>query len=64
MTRRLIVEADGGQHSGSRDQERDVYLRHQGWRILRFWNNDVLQKRTEVLQTIDAAVAEFGPPPP
>jgi very-short-patch-repair endonuclease len=61
---KLVVEADGGQHAGSRDQERDVYLRHQCCRILRFWNNDVLQKRTEVLQTIAAALAERGQPPP
>jgi primosomal protein N' (replication factor Y) len=61
---KLIVEADGGQHADSSDQERDQYLQKQGWRILRFWNNDVLQNRTGVLQAIAAALAEQDLPPP
>ncbi|HEX5510061.1 MAG TPA: endonuclease domain-containing protein [Pseudolabrys sp.] len=45
----LIVEVDGGQHSENRaDHIRDQWLRSQGFRILRFWNNDVL-KRTELV---------------
>ena len=40
---RLIVEVDGGQHSGSAaDKERDAYMRSQGFCVLRFWNNDVM----------------------
>jgi primosomal protein N' (replication factor Y) len=61
---KLIVEADGGQHSDSRDQVRDQYLQKQGWRILRFWNNDILQNSTEVSQVIAAALAERDLPPP
>ena len=65
---KLIVEADGGQHTGSRDQVRDQYLERQGWRILRFWNNDIRENRTGVLQVIAAALEhETGPhpnPPP
>jgi len=39
----LIVEADGSQHADSRhDDSRDADLRRRGFRILRFWNNDVL----------------------
>jgi very-short-patch-repair endonuclease len=64
LVAKLVVEADGGQHADSRDQQRDAYLRRQGWRILRFWNNDVLQNRTGVLQTIAAALAERDLPPP
>ena len=42
---RLIVEADGSQHIGSSyDGARDGWLRDQGFRILRFWNNDVLAR--------------------
>jgi Protein of unknown function (DUF559) len=52
----------GGQHADSRDQQRDAYLRQQGWTILRFWNDDVLQKRTGVLQTIAAALTGYNPP--
>jgi very-short-patch-repair endonuclease len=50
---RLIIEVDGGQHSYPGDHDRrDAVLGRKGWRILRFWNNDVLQNRTGVLQTI------------
>ena len=43
----LIIEIDGGQHNDpetiARDKQRTEYLEHEGYRILRFWNNDVLQ---------------------
>jgi very-short-patch-repair endonuclease len=39
----VVIEVDGGQHSESvRDEVRDRYLRAQGYRVMRFWNNDVL----------------------
>ena len=41
--KRLIIEVDGGQHNGSAtDAIRDERLREKGYKILRFWNNDVL----------------------
>ena len=41
---KLIVEADGSQHAESpRDKARDAYLESQGWKVLRFWNSEVLQ---------------------
>ena len=50
---KLIIEVDGGQHSESqRDVERDNYLRENGFRILRFWNNDVLRNTDGVLELI------------
>ena len=50
---KLIVEADGSQHAESfRDNIRDAYLANQGWKVLRFWNNEVLQNREGVLETI------------
>src|SRR5580693_269023 len=52
---KLIVEADGSQHAESvRDNVRDGYLANQGWKVLRFWNNEVLQNREGVLDTIYA----------
>lgn len=43
--RKLIIEADGGQHAGNAaDQRRDDWFTSQGFRVLRFWNNDVLKK--------------------
>ncbi len=52
---KLIVEADGSQHAESyRDTIRDAYLSSQGWKVLRFWNLDVLRNRESVLDTIVA----------
>jgi very-short-patch-repair endonuclease len=61
---KLIVEADGGQHADGQDQARDQYLQQQGWRILRFWNNDIRQNRAAVLQAITAALKGCDLPPP
>jgi very-short-patch-repair endonuclease len=62
---RLIVEADGGQHSlaGDHDQ-RDAALQRQGWRLLRFWNNDILTNGDGVLQSIADALGDPHPNPP
>jgi very-short-patch-repair endonuclease len=55
----LVVEADGGQHLESkRDEVRDRYLREQGYRVLRFWNNDILSNIEGVATVIDAALRE------
>jgi len=54
----LIVEVDGGQHAESKsDMVRDRNLVERGWRVLRFWNNDVLGNTDGVLQQILAALA-------
>jgi very-short-patch-repair endonuclease len=44
--RRVIIELDGGQHciDKEKDQQRDRWLKSDGFKILRFWNNDVLKK--------------------
>ena len=55
--RRLIVELDGSQHTVVADAERTAFLESQGYRVLRFWNPDVLRNLTGVLETI-LAVAE------
>jgi very-short-patch-repair endonuclease len=54
---KLVVELDGSQHANSnRDRHRDTFLRSQGWSILRFWNEDVLRRRTAVCNTILAVL--------
>ncbi len=51
--RKLIVEVDGGQHADDPDDKvRDAWFKDQGYVILRFWNNDVLGNREEVLKII------------
>ncbi len=53
---RSIIEVDGGQH-GMRvgiqsDGARDIFLRSQGFRVLRFWNSDVDQNLNGVMESI------------
>jgi very-short-patch-repair endonuclease len=62
---RIVIEVDGGQHSGSAsDEVRTRYLEAKGYRVLRFWNNDVLENISGVLAMIDAAVKADRPPTP
>jgi len=49
----LVIEVDGGQHSdNSADQRRTAWLEDQGWKVFRFWNNDVLANTNGVIETI------------
>jgi very-short-patch-repair endonuclease len=51
--KKLIIEIDGGQHSDNiDDKKRDACLKKQGYNVLRFWNNDVLTSREEVIKNI------------
>ena len=56
--KRLIVEIDGGQHQlrTSQDATRTSWLQSQGYRVLRFWNNEVLSNSTGVIETIHKAL--------
>ncbi len=50
---RLIIEADGGQHAASEaDQRRTIWLKSQGWRVIRFWNNEILTNPEGVARAI------------
>ena len=63
--RRLIVEVDGGQHSDSEsDRLRDQWLTEHNYRVLRFWNNDVLKNMDGVLEVIATALRAESPPHP
>ncbi len=62
--RRLVVEVDGGHHADNpRDVVRDQWLFDHNYRVLRFWNNDVLGNITGVLETIATALAASPPHP-
>ena len=64
LSARLIVEADGGHHNGSpRDSLRDAWFRNQGFSVLRFWNFDILNRRTEVSDTLWHALQRLSSPP-
>lgn len=51
---RLVVELDGGQHADAagHDEARTRFIEAQGFRVLRFWNNDVLSNTDGVLEKI------------
>ncbi len=54
LEQRLVLELDGGQHvdrTGA-DQDRDAWLRACGFRVLRFWNNEVMEDLPGVLARI------------
>jgi len=55
---RLVIELDGGQHCEqvAYDAERSAWLRTQGFRVLRFWNHEVLQDIEAVKKVIQEAV--------
>jgi very-short-patch-repair endonuclease len=63
---RLIIELDGGQHANEReahhDQMRQAWLNTKGYRVLRFWNFDVLRHRESVLETNIETIAQSLPP--
>ena len=62
---KVIVEVDGGQHNGSiADEARDEWLTSQGFAVLRFWNNDVLQNLEGVLTRILEAMTPSPQPLP
>jgi len=55
----LVIEADGGQHDESpSDARRTAWLEGQGWRVIRFWNNDILANTEGVVSTILQALSE------
>lgn len=57
VAQRLAVELDGGQHADpAADAARTRFLEAHGYRVLRFWNNDVLQRQDTVLGVIFEAL--------
>ena len=54
LERRLAIELDGGQHAEQReaDEARTQFLEGRGYRVLRFWNEQVLKQPDEVLEQI------------
>ena len=60
---RLIVEIDGGQHCEQRDGARTEFLTSRGYRVIRFWNHDVLENIEGVLQSILIKIEDQAPSP-
>jgi very-short-patch-repair endonuclease len=60
---RLVVEADGGQHNEAIDANRTRLIEAEGYRVIRFWNNEILQNPDGVLTAIAGALCDGSPPP-
>jgi very-short-patch-repair endonuclease len=60
LENKLVIELDGGQHSWTtqHDVERDAWLRERGYKVLRFWNAEVLKNLDGVLEVIYGALME------
>lgn len=65
---KLVIETDGGQHSDiihkAKDITRTEYLESQGYRVLRFWNNEILNETNAVLESIYNELQRPHPIPP
>lgn len=65
LNEKLVIELDGSQHQQQQtyDAQRTAFLEHAGYRVMRFWNNDVLLNTESVMQAIHDAVATPHPNP-
>ena len=65
---RLVIEVDGGQHNEDEaraaDNRRDAMLAANDFRVLRFWNNDVLANTSGVMEVVVASLALTPTPNP
>ena len=63
---KLIVELDGGQHAegAGADARRTQFLNSEGYRVLRFWNNEVLSNIDGVLEKIQSSILATPTPAP
>ena len=62
---KLAIELDGGQHADRQeaDAARSAELARDGYRVIRFWNGEVIDNLDGVLQAILVALEESAPPP-
>ncbi|HAZ7573844.1 DUF559 domain-containing protein [Legionella sp. PATHC032] len=60
LEKHLIVELDGGQHLDNQkyDMKPTVWLKERGFKVSRFWNNDVLQQTASLIEIIMQALGE------
>ena len=69
LEKRVIIECDGGQHfeQSIEDEKRDSWFEERGYKVLRFWNSDILKNLNIVLEAIWKATLYPplpNPPPP
>jgi very-short-patch-repair endonuclease len=69
LSARLVIEVDGGQHNWEAgrhgDEARDAHLHRHGFKVLRFWNNEVMVNPAGVMERVRSVLGrEEGPQPP
>ncbi|MGN6357283.1 MAG: endonuclease domain-containing protein [Novosphingobium sp.] len=64
--KRLVIELDGGQHAvqAEYDERRTRFLEAQGYRVIRFWNHEVVGNLAGVLMVIEQTLADMRSPSP
>ena len=64
LEKKLVIEVDGGQHAGQMelDSKRSDYLKEKGYRVMRFWNNEVLKETESVLTVVLSTLEGTSPP--
>ncbi|WP_238475221.1 endonuclease domain-containing protein [Sphingomonas cavernae] len=60
---KLVIEVDGGQHGGPNDEARTAIIEAEGYRVIRFWNPDVLGNAEGVSSLIAGVLHERHPHP-
>jgi len=65
LSRKLLIELDGGQHAEAivYDEDRTKFLEAKGYRVIRFWNNEMLLETEAVLQRIYEEVSKVAESP-
>ena len=60
FSKKLVIEIDGGQHALEKEKDliRERYIQKAGFKVLRFWNNEVLKNIEGVLEVIRRSVVE------
>jgi very-short-patch-repair endonuclease len=59
---KIVIELDGGQHTEESDAARTAIIEAEGYRVLRFWNNDVLGNAEGCARVLSDALAARSPP--
>jgi very-short-patch-repair endonuclease len=67
LEKKIVIEVDGGQHNESptniQDKQRTLWLEKEGYKVIRFWNNDVLTNTEGVLETVIKLLNDEHPHP-
>ena len=68
MPAKLVIEVDGSQHGFNenidKDERRTRWLSAEGYRVLRFWNNDIIDNLDGVLETLQSELEKWPLTPP